>query len=198
VSEIHIPMLVRADARRIPLVDGSVQCVVTSPPYWGLRKYEGRQDGIWGGGPDCEHQWGKEKRIKQAPQRDHAKGGGFAKTRGTEPARNGMAFEASQGTFCTRCGAWRGNYGFEPSVALYVFHMVEILREIRHALMPSGVVFWNVGDKYVNKSLALVPDRVAVAAQDDGWFVRSEIVWIKPDAMPRSVKDRPTTLTNES
>jgi DNA modification methylase len=192
VADIHIPMLVRADARRIPLANASVQCVVTSPPYWGLRKYEGRQDGIWGGRHDREHQWGKEKRIKQAPQRDHAKGGGFAKTRGTEPARKGMAFEASQGKLCSICGAWRGNYGFEPTVALYVSHTLEILREIRRALKPSGVVFWNVGDKYVNKSLALVPDRVAVAAQDDGWFVRSEIVWIKPDAMPRSVKDRPT------
>jgi DNA modification methylase len=192
VAEIYIPELVRADARRIPLADRSVQCVVTSPPFWGLRKYDGAQDGVWGGRPGCEHQWVEGKRIKQAPQRDHAKGGGFASTRGTEAARKGMAFEASQGSVCSVCGAWRGNFGFEPSVALYVSHTLEALREIRRVLMPSGVVFWNVGDRYVNKSLELVPDRVAVAAQEDGWFVRSEIVWIKPDAMPRSVKDRPT------
>jgi DNA modification methylase len=192
VADIYIPTLIRADARRIPLAGGSVQCAITSPPYWGLRKYEGGQDALWGGRSECEHQWGKEKRIKQAPQRDHAKGGGFAATRGTEAARKGMAVEASQGTFCATCGAWKGNYGFEPGVALYVSHTLEILREIRRVLMPSGVVFWNVGDSYINKSLALVPDRVAVAAQEDGWFVRSEIVWAKPDAMPRSVKDRPT------
>jgi site-specific DNA-methyltransferase (cytosine-N4-specific) len=192
VPDIYIPTLLCADARHIPLADVSVQCVVTSPPYWALRKYEGVQDGVWGGMPDCDHQWDKEKRIRQSPQRDHAKGGGFAATRGTEAARKGMAFEASQGSFCSICDAWRGNYGFEPTVGLYVSHTVEILREIRRVLSPEGVLFWNVGDSYVNKSLALVPDRVAVAAQDDGWFVRSEIIWVKPDAMPRSVKDRPT------
>jgi hypothetical protein len=134
VSEIRIPTLVRADARRIPLADGSVQCVATSPPYWGLRQYEGAQDGVWGGRPDCEHQWGEEKRIKQAPQRDHAKGGGFASTRGTEAARKGMAFEASQGSFCSVCHAWKGSYGLEPTVELYVEHTIEIMREIRHVL----------------------------------------------------------------
>jgi site-specific DNA-methyltransferase (adenine-specific) len=192
VLDIHIPTLIRADARRIPLADGSVQCVVTSPPYWNLRKYAGAQDGVWGGSPECEHRWGEEKKVRQTAQRDHARGGGFSKTRGTEAARKGMAFEASQGSFCPVCGAWKGAYGFEPSAALYVSHTVEILREIRRVLKPGGVVFWNVGDSYVKKSLALVPDRVAIAAQDDGWVVRSEIIWVKPDAMPRSVKDRPT------
>ena len=41
--------IVKADARRIPLADESVQCVVTSPPYWGLRKYSGEQELVWGG-----------------------------------------------------------------------------------------------------------------------------------------------------
>ncbi|KKL52847.1 hypothetical protein LCGC14_2281410, partial [marine sediment metagenome] len=46
------------DCRTMPeLADGSVQCVVTSPPYWGLRKYAGVPDLIWGGQPDCEHEW---------------------------------------------------------------------------------------------------------------------------------------------
>jgi hypothetical protein len=54
------------------------------------------------------------------------------------------------------------------------------------------VVFWNVGDKHVDKSLALVPARVAIAVQEEGWFVRSEIIWVKPNPIPRSVKDRPT------
>lgn len=40
-------MIVAGDARRIPLPDESVQCVVTSPPYWGLRKYKGEQELIW-------------------------------------------------------------------------------------------------------------------------------------------------------
>jgi len=169
-----------------------VQCVPTSPPYWNQRKYGGKQEDGWGGSPVCVHQWGVERKIRQSPQRDHAKGGGFAQTRGTEAARSGMAFEASLGSLCVICSAWKGAYGFEPNVGLYVSHTVEILREIRRVLTPDGVAFWNVGDKYVNKSLVLVPDRVAIAAKEDGWFVRSEIIWLKPDAMPRSVKDRPT------
>ena len=192
MPRIHIPTLIGADARRIPLADGTVQCVVTSPPYWNQRKYGGEQEDVWGGSPVCVHQWGVERKIRQSPQRDHAKGGGFAQTRGTEAARSGMAFEASLGSLCMTCCAWKGAHGFEPNVGLYVSHTVEIMREIRRVLKPDGVVFWNVGDKYVNKSLVLVPDRVAIAAQEDGWFVRSEIIWLKPDAMPRSVKDRPT------
>jgi DNA modification methylase len=192
VLDIHIPTLIRADARRIPLADGSVQCVVTSPPYWNLRKYDGAQDGIWGGSPECEHRWGEEKKVRQTAQRDHARGGGFANTRGTEAARKGMAFEASQGSFCPVCGAWKGAYGFEPSAALYVSHTVEILREIRRVLKDDGLLFWNIADTYENKSLACVPQRVAVAATDDGWFLRDSIVWAKPNPMPESVKDRLT------
>ena len=73
VHRIHIPTLLRADARRIPLADASVQCAVTSPPYWGLRKYDGAQDGVWGGGSVCKHQWGEEK-DGQAVQFDVTKG----------------------------------------------------------------------------------------------------------------------------
>ena len=96
MQRIHIPTLICADARRIPLADKCVQTCVTSPPYWQARKYAGKQDRVWGGDSGCDHQWGNEKKIKQSPERDHAPGGGFADTRGTEPARRGMAFEASQ------------------------------------------------------------------------------------------------------
>jgi DNA modification methylase len=169
-----------------------VQCVVTSPPYWGLRKYDGAQDGIWGGSLDCNHQWVEEKMIRQSPQRDHAKDGGFASTRGTEAARKGMAFEASQGSFCSICDAWKGSYGLEPTPDLYVEHTIEIMREIRRVLKEDGVLFWNIGDTYRGKSLACVPQRVAIAAISDGWILRQEIIWAKPNPMPESVKDRLT------
>ena len=49
-----------ADCRDMSdLPDKSVQCVITSPPYWGLRKYSGLPDLIWGN-QDCEHKWGAE------------------------------------------------------------------------------------------------------------------------------------------
>jgi DNA modification methylase len=192
VERIHIPTLICADARRIPLADVTVQCVVTSPPYWQLRHYDGEQDGVWGGSSDCNHQWCEEKKIRQTPQRDHAKGGGFAKTRGNEAARKGMAFEASQGRFCTTCGAWNGCYGFEPTIQLYVEHTIEIMREIRRVLRDDGVLFWNISDTFREKGLSAVPQRIAIAAIDDGWILRDTIIWAKPNPMPESVKDRLT------
>jgi len=192
VQDIHIPTLICADARRIPLADSTVQCVVTSPPYWQLRQYDGEQDGVWGGSSDCNHQWGEERKIRQSPQRDHARGGGFAKTRGNEAARRGMAFDASQGRFCTLCGAWNGCYGFEPTIQLYVEHTIEIMREIRRVLRDDGVVFWNITDTLRDKGLSAVPQRIAIAAIDDGWILRDTIIWAKPNPMPESVRDRLT------
>ena len=61
-------MLIQGDAVAIPLLDKSVHCCVSSPPYWGLRKYSGDQGRIWGGDPECEHEWeepeGKQGRRK--------------------------------------------------------------------------------------------------------------------------------------
>ena len=47
------------------LEDNSVHCVVTSPPYWGLRRYKGLEDLVWGGRPDCQHEWGEDKIVKR-------------------------------------------------------------------------------------------------------------------------------------
>jgi DNA modification methylase len=75
---------------------------------------------------------------------------------------------------------------------MYVQHTVEILREVRRVLRTDGVCFWNVGDSMREKQLCLIPDRVRIAAQADGWWVRSKIIWVKPNPMPESVRDRPT------
>ena len=53
--------IINADCRDMSeLADDSIQCVVTSPPYWGLRKYAGVPDLIWGGREDCRHEWESE------------------------------------------------------------------------------------------------------------------------------------------
>jgi site-specific DNA-methyltransferase (adenine-specific) len=105
-----------------------------------------------------------------------------------------MAFEASLGSTCRLCGAWQGAFGLEPIVQMYVDHTVEILRELRRVLRDDGVVFLNLGDSYgkTSKSLRLVPERVAIAAEDDGWIVRDIIIWHKRNPVPESVKDRCT------
>ena len=93
--------------------------------------------------------------------------------------------------------SYKGNsddaFGREKTVAEYIKHTVEALREIRRVLRNDGVVFWNVADSYQpSKSLSLVPERIAIATQDDGWIVRDIIVWQKPNAIPESVEDRCT------
>jgi site-specific DNA-methyltransferase (cytosine-N4-specific) len=190
VFPLHIPVLIGADARQIPLADRSVQCIVSSPPYWQLRKYDGEQGSVWGGQSDCSHQWSDGKKVRQSAQRDHAKGGGFATSRGNESARLGMAFEVSQGSSCDLCGAWNGSYGFEPTVGVYVSHTIEIMREARRVMKDNGVLFWNIADTMRDKRLSLVPQRIAIAAEEDGWIVRNNIVWAKPNPMPESVRDR--------
>jgi DNA modification methylase len=120
----------------------------------------------------------------------------------------------------------KGQLGSEPTVALYVKHLVEILAEVHRALRPDGTLWLNLGDSFTGsgkggqgkfgamayrsiaasrasrrhiktklppKNLFGVPWRVALALQDDGWILRQDIIWHKPNPMPGSFKDRCTT-----
>ncbi|MGD8228056.1 MAG: site-specific DNA-methyltransferase, partial [Desulfobacteraceae bacterium] len=197
----------------------SVQCVVTSPPYWGLRKYAGEQEMIWGDN-HCEHEWAKipDKYARWAKE---------LATDCKQETEGGTLAVVPQGNTCQLCNAWRGAYGLEPTPEMYVEHTVEFLRAIRRVLRKDGVVFLNIGDSYAThaskrsgqfgkdikagfddiytqrktpahefglkeKDLCLIPFRVALAAQADGWWIRSVIIWSKKNPMPESVKDRPT------
>lgn len=134
----------------------SVQCVVTSPPYWGLRDY-----GI------------------------------------------------------------TGQLGLEPSLAGFIQGLTAVFQEVRRVLKPDGILWLNIGDGYTSgnrgwrapdkknpnramstrpetpaglkdKDLLGIPWRLAFALQDTGWYLRSDVIWHKPNVMPESVKDRPT------
>lgn len=134
----------------------SVQCVVTSPPYWGLRDY-------------------------------------------------GIA----------------GQIGLEPTLAGFIQSLTGVFAEVKRVLAPNGILWLNLGDGYTSgnrgwrapdkknpnramnvrpdnppglkdKDLMGIPWRLAFALQDSGWYLRSDIVWHKPNAMPESVTDRPT------
>jgi site-specific DNA-methyltransferase (cytosine-N4-specific) len=138
------------------LPTGSVQCVVTSPPYWGLRDY-----GI------------------------------------------------------------EGQIGLETTLPQFINKLVTIFNEVKRVLRDNGTLWLNIGDGYTSgnrgyrasdkknparamtirpntpkglkpKDLQGIPWRLAFALQEDGWYLRSDIVWHKPNAMPESVKDRPT------
>lgn len=83
--------------------------------------------------------------------------------------------------------------GSEKSPQQYIEQLVEILRGCRRVLREDGTLWLNLGDKYHKKQLLGLPWRVALAMVDDGWQLRSDIIWHKPNAMPHSVKTRPTT-----
>ena len=116
------------------LEESSVHCVVTSPPYWGLRDY----------GAD-------------------------------------------------------GQLGLEDTPADHVANMVDVFREVRRVLREDGTLWLNYGDTYAAtgsglkpKDLCGIPWRVAFALQEDGWGLRQDIIWHKPNPMPESCTDRCT------
>jgi DNA modification methylase len=209
--------------KKIP--DESVNCIITSPPYWGLRDYG---TGTWEGGDlSCSHR--KEYPNSSTKRSD----GAHANTNhALEPYKE----------FCGRCGAKRIDMqiGLEKTPEVYVKKLVGIFRELRRVLRKDGTVWLNLGDSYCGswgnyggqnrgagrqrqiingshaedpaykghenwrpptanklgikeKDLVGMPWRMAFALQADGWYLRRDIIWSKPNPMPESVKDRPTT-----
>lgn len=75
----------------------------------------------------------------------------------------------------------------------YVQELVSFFSELRRILKHNGTLWLNLGDTYRDNQLLGIPWRVALGLRDDGWILRSEVIWNKPNAMPSSVKNRPTT-----
>ncbi len=224
------------------LPDECLHCVVTSPPYWGLRDY---MTGSWDGGdPKCDH-LGKPMATR-AGFNERYSGRKSAEGNKQDAVREPM------GSVCKKCGARRVDeqlgmeeqpfcdpilvskasrekYGMEPCGRCYVCHLVAVFRELCRVLRKDGVVWLNVGDSRAgsssgggtgketvlspgrqrvlieqgnnrrreipaqlkSKDLCLVPHRLAMALQMDGWWVKQELPWIRRDPMPESVTDRP-------
>ena len=201
----------------------SVNCCITSPPYWGLRDYG---TGEWiGGDPNCSHKRdSKQSELTQTGHRnlEGAVGDGIYKDK------------------CKRCGAERKDrqIGLELTPSMYVQKIVEVFREVKRILKKDGTLWLNLGDSYAttsggmeqlrdmgkdtpsygkikysdgyegvsqkgkseakkrdglkHKDLIGIPWRVAIALQSDGWYLRQDIIWHKPNPMPESVTDRCT------
>jgi DNA modification methylase len=97
-----------------------------------------------------------------------------------------------------------GQIGMEDTIYEYVDTVVSVCREIRRVLRPDGVLWLNIGDTYDTdgtglqlgkKQKGLVPDRVRIGLQEDGWIIRNDVTWSKPNPMPESVKDRLSEVT---
>lgn len=87
----------------------------------------------------------------------------------------------------------QGQIGNEENPIDYINNLVSIFSECKRVLKDSGSLWLNLGDKYDKKNLLGMPWRVALALQDDGWILRNDIIWHKPNAMPHSTKNRLTT-----
>lgn len=114
-----------------------------------------------------------------------------------------------------------GQIGAEPDMRDYIKDLVGVFREVRRVLKEDGTFWLNIGDSYTSggrtwrdtdkknegrgmsyraptpeglkpKDLIGIPWRLAFALQDDGWYLRTDIIWNKPNCQPESVRDRPT------
>jgi DNA modification methylase len=189
----------------------SVQTCVTSPPYWLLRDY-GVEPLVWDGVENCDHQWGDTIAVNATNHTDKRRWNHTRNGRDEEqPTEKRVAWLRTivdQGNVCEACGAWRGNLGLEPMPDLYVQHIMDVFRELKRVLRNDGTLWLNLGDSYAGgrwgggnapatgdlkpKDLVGIPWMVAFALRADGWYLRSDIVWSKPNPMPESVTDRPT------
>jgi DNA modification methylase len=199
------------------LKDESIQCCVTSPPYFGLRDYGTAK---WeGGDANCDHAGAKKK-----TRYDYALKSSLGPTgKQTQQSNATSAVPACAGT-CA-CGAVRVDrqMGLEKTPAEYIAGMVAVFREVRRVLRKDGTLWLNIGDSYASaskgsggpsvkqlsnasqrystiklnhgvkeKDLIGIPWMLAFALRADGWYLRSDIIWHKPNPMPESVTDRPT------
>ena len=160
--------LYQADARSLPIPDNSVDCVVTSPPYWGLRDYGLEEQGI-GLEPTPEEYCGNMVEVFREVWR-------VLKPTGTLWLNLGDSY----------AGSGKGQMGDGTHAAKH--------GEKQHTSKWTliGGLLAGVTDGLKPKDLVGIPWRVAFALQADGWYLRSDIIWSKPNPMPESVTDRPT------
>lgn len=127
------------------LPDESVDCIITSPPYYGLRSYKGNGT-IWGGNPDCQHEWVSYKDYKDNLRFRDPNG---ISSVGNNKNKDIFSKSDITNSFCAKCGAWKGQLGLEPTYQMYVEHLMMVTKELKRVLKKTGTLFWNMGDGYV-------------------------------------------------
>ena len=84
----------------------------------------------------------------------------------------------------------KGQIGQEETPDEYISKMAEITKELRRIMRKDGCFFLNIGDSYYNGDLQMIPQRLALEMQKQGWKLRNTIIWYKPNHMPSPVKNR--------
>lgn len=196
--------------------DKSIDCCVTSPPYYGLRDYG---TGKWiGGDPDCKHE-GNPIRTREHINENYGEG--------WKDIRNKLVLQPFK-TVCPLCGAVREDkqIGLEETPEEYIQRLVSVFHEVKRVLKDDGTLWLNIGDSYAGsgkgawdkkdiqkevyvpdsdspqskmrktwdgikpKDMIGIPWMLAFALRADGWYLRQDIIWHKTNPMPESVKDR--------
>lgn len=187
------------------LPDESIHCCVTSPPYWGLRDYSRCECVIQRGGASDKMQGSGLGPMSPDPRNE----------RNPKPS-----CPICHGTGLIE-GVREHQLGLEGTLGEWLEKLVIVFREVRRILRNDGTLWLNVGDSYASdfasngisfrrdranlikgcgrdygnlrpKNLIGQPWHLAFALQADGWYLRSDIIWAKPNPMPESVFDRPT------
>ena len=164
----HLTILTGDCTKILPTLRSvSIQCCVTSPPYWGLRDYDHQGQIGAEASPEIyvENLVSVFREVRRVLRDD-----------GTVWLNIGDGYARNGGT---------GSHGPNAIVG-----NTKKLIQKRNCKVPDC---WGLKDR----DLMGLPWRVAFALQEDGWYLRSHITWVKKTAMPESVKNRPTTSTEE-
>jgi len=181
-------MLINANlSNDIPFKNEVFHCVITSIPYYGQRAYDVPPQ-IWGGIPHCKHEW--EYSVRKG-----VSGGVNMEMRNIKGKENYSIVPDTENATCTKCGAWYGFLGLEPTYQMFIDHNVQLFREVRRVMRSDAVLYLNVGDTYVGTggsgsqqiddyNLPMlnkmgIPFRLLFALVDDGWIWRQDIIWAK-------------------
>lgn len=127
----------------------SVNCVLTSPPYWGLRSY-GTPPQIWGSGNGCEHKWGDsiDREHFTSDNKDFNARYSGNSSNGKKQEGGGRSEGGNSGNICVQCGAWKGELGLEPTPEMYISHLADVFDKVKRVLRKDGTVWINMGDTY--------------------------------------------------
>ena len=188
------------------LPDKYFQTCVTSPPYYGLRDYG---TATWvGGSENCSHEG-----ASLGNNRNFIDEGGRGSNKASLSTGDCIKCGAKRVD---------SQIGLEETPEQFVESLVNVFREVKRVLKDDGTLWLNLGDSYSSgsrtsttnqtvrgntdygvtrpppivgikpKDLIGIPWRVAFALQADGWYLRQDIIWHKPNPMPESVQDRCT------